>query len=138
MQNMLDEGVANVDRNIEMRNQMAAQMPAEPVQQEEDDGHIETVEEVKARMKKLSENMNADLEGVNTRAQQSEADMPDMSALTTMTGSIHRMGLSQSQRQVNLLAAKLGVVVQDGDDQLAPEDMSNTLVARAQSMGKSQ
>ena len=98
MQNMLDEGVANVDRNIEMRNQMAAQMPAEPVQQEEDDGHIETVEEVKARMKKLSENMNADLEGVNTRAQQSEADMPDMSALTTMTGSIHRMGLSQSQR----------------------------------------
>jgi hypothetical protein len=29
------------------------------------------VEEVKARMKKLSENMNADLEGVNTRAQQS-------------------------------------------------------------------
>ena len=90
---------------------MAAQMPAEPVQQEEDDGHIETVEEVKARMKKLSENMNADLEGVNTRAQQSEADMPDMSALTTMTGSIHRMGLSQSQRQVNLLAAKLGVVV---------------------------
>jgi hypothetical protein len=45
-------------------------------------------------MKKLSENMNADLEGVNNRADQSAAEMPDMSALTTMTGSIHRMGLS--------------------------------------------
>ena len=91
---MLDEGVANVDRNIEMRNQMIAQMPAEPVKQEEDDGHVETVEEVKARMKKLSENMNADLEATNHRADQSAAEMPDMSALTTMTGSIHRMGLS--------------------------------------------
>ncbi len=29
----------------------------EPVKQEEDDGHIETVEEVKAKMKALSENM---------------------------------------------------------------------------------
>ena len=62
-------------------------------------------------MKKLSENMNADLEGVNTRAQQSQEDMPDFSALSNMTGSIHRMGLSQQQRQVNLLAAKLGVPV---------------------------
>jgi hypothetical protein len=31
---------------------------AEPVKQEEDDGHIETVEEVRAKMKILSENMN--------------------------------------------------------------------------------
>jgi hypothetical protein len=40
-------------------------MPAEPVKQEEDDGHIETVEEVKAKMKALSENMNNDLAAVN-------------------------------------------------------------------------
>jgi hypothetical protein len=38
--------------------------------------------------------MNSDLDNVNNRADQSAADMPDMSALTTMTGSIHRMGLS--------------------------------------------
>ena len=55
---------------------------------------METVEEVKARMKALSENMNADLEGVNNRADQSAAEMPDMSALTTMTSSMHRMGQS--------------------------------------------
>ena len=61
MQNMLDEGVANVDAKIEQRNIMMAQEDLahkdEPVKQEEDDGHIETVEEVKAKMKALSENM---------------------------------------------------------------------------------
>jgi len=38
-------------------------MPSEPepVKQEEDDGHIETVEEVRAKMKALSENMNQSL-----------------------------------------------------------------------------
>ena len=69
MQNMLDEGVANVDKKIEQRNIMMAQEEAahkdEPVKQEEDDGHIETVEEVKAKMKALSENMNNDLAAVN-------------------------------------------------------------------------
>jgi len=72
MQNMLDEGVANVDKKIEERNLALAQEDAlhkdEPVKQEEDDGHIETVEEVKAKMKALSENMNNDLAAVNSRA----------------------------------------------------------------------
>ena len=47
-----------------------AQMDAnpQPVVQEEDDGHIETVEEVKAKMKALSENMNASLDKVNNQA----------------------------------------------------------------------
>jgi hypothetical protein len=40
----------------------------EPVKQEEDDGHIETVEEVRAKMKVLSENMNNSLNEVNNRA----------------------------------------------------------------------
>lgn len=61
---MLDEGVANVDAKIAAEQQAMAQMDAnpQPVKQEEDDGHIETVEEVKAKMKALSENMNANLE----------------------------------------------------------------------------
>ena len=60
LQNMLDEGVRNVDEKIAAEQQAIAQMPAnpEPVKQEEDDGHIETVEEVRAKMKALSENMN--------------------------------------------------------------------------------
>ncbi len=48
-------------------------------------------------MKALSENMNNDLAAVNQRAEQSAADnaaMPDMSALTTITGTIHSMGMS--------------------------------------------
>lgn len=44
----------------------------EPVKQEEDDGHIETVEEVKAKMKALSDNMNSDLAAVNNRADASQ------------------------------------------------------------------
>lgn len=35
--------------------------------------------------------------------------MPDFGALATMTGTIHKMGNSQAQRQVNLMAARLGV-----------------------------
>ena len=66
---MLDEGVANVDAKIEQRNIMMAQEDLahkdEPVKQEEDDGHIETVEEVKAKMKALSENMEQNLATVN-------------------------------------------------------------------------
>jgi beta-lactamase class A len=72
MQNMLDEGVANVDAKIEARNIALAQEDAlhkdEPVKQEEDDGHIETVEEVKAKMKALSDNMNQNLAAVDSRA----------------------------------------------------------------------
>ena len=73
----------------------------EPVKQEEDDGHIETVEEVKAKMKILSENMNSNLAAVDTRAQASQeeqAAMPDMSALTTFTSTIHSMSGSQAKR----------------------------------------
>lgn len=57
--------------------------------------------------------------------------MPDMSALTTITGTIHSMGMSQAKRQANLLAARLGVQTLPGDDKLAPEELSATLVERA-------
>ena len=57
--------------------------------------------------------------------------MPDFSALANMTGAIHKMGMSQAQRQVNLMAARLGVQAQPGDDQLGPAELSSTMVARA-------
>lgn len=62
--------------------------------------------------------------------------MPDMSALTTITGTIHKMGLSKQQRQVNLLAARLGVEAKPGDENLNPDDLSKTMVQRAQNLGK--
>ena len=54
--------------------------------------------------------------------------MPDMGALSNMAGSMHRMGLSQQQRQVNLLAAKLGVEAKTGDDKMSPEQLSNSMI----------
>lgn len=51
MQKALDEGVAAVDNQIAMRNLMAQQEPAKTEPEPVDDGHVETVEEVKAKMK---------------------------------------------------------------------------------------
>lgn len=36
------------------------------------------------------------------------------------------------------MAARLGVEVQPGDENLAPEELSSTMVARAQQAGKTQ
>lgn len=60
---MLDAGTAAVEEKIQLDAQRLANEPVntEPVKQEEDDGHIETVEEVKLRMAALTENMNQGL-----------------------------------------------------------------------------
>lgn len=66
-----------------------------------DDGHEETVEEVKAKMAAAQQAMDAGLASVNQQADQraKEAEMmPDMSALSNITGTIHKMGMSQKQR----------------------------------------
>ena len=58
--------------------------------------------------------MNENLNAVNQQAEQREKEnamMPDMSALSTITGTIHKMGMSKKRREVNLLAAKLGVQI---------------------------
>lgn len=52
MQKALDDGIAAVDNKIAMRNIMAAQQESvKPEPEPVDDGHVETVEEVKAKMK---------------------------------------------------------------------------------------
>jgi len=53
-----------------MQQEELANAPPEPVQQEEDDGHEETVEEVKARMAALQQNMDAGLNATEERVQQ--------------------------------------------------------------------
>ena len=53
LQQMLVQGEAAVEQKIQMQQEQLARepaVPAEPVKQEEDDGHIETVEEAKAKM----------------------------------------------------------------------------------------
>jgi hypothetical protein len=64
------------------------------------------------------------------------AGMPDVGALTTITSTIHSMGMGQAQRQVNLLAARLGIEAQPGDELLEPASLSETLIKRAQEAGK--
>lgn len=64
--------------------------------------------------------------------------MPDFSALNTAFGSLHNMGQSAKKRKVNDMAAKLGVEVQEGDEQLSPADLSSTMIQRAQTAGKTE
>ena len=62
--------------------------------------------------------------------------MPDMNALTSMGGSLHRMSQSNNQRQVNLLAARLGIQPLPGDASLDPATLSTVMVQRAEKAGK--
>ena len=48
------------------------------------------------------------------------------------------MSQSKNQRQVNLLAARLGVQAQAGDEALDPATLSAVMVQRAQKAGKTQ
>ena len=53
LQQMLVQGEAAVEQKIQMQQEQLANepaQPAEPVKQEEDDGHIQTVEEARAEM----------------------------------------------------------------------------------------
>jgi hypothetical protein len=90
MQQALDAGVAAVDAKIAARPAIEAMPEPEP---EKDDGHEETVEEVKAKMAAAQKAMDEGLANVDKQAKEAEM-MPDMSALSTMAGSFHRMGLS--------------------------------------------
>ena len=81
--------------------------------------------------------MDEGLANVDKKADESN-QMPDMSPLTNVASSFHRMGLSQKSRQVNLLAAKLGLQPQQRDEDLSPADLSTTMIKRALAAGKTQ
>lgn len=94
---MLVAGEQAVDQKIAMEQEQLAAMPAtpEPVKQEEDDGHIETVEEVKAKMAAAQAAMDQGLQETDNRVQQmsqENASMPNFSALADLHGSISGMG----------------------------------------------
>jgi len=63
--------------------------------------------------------------------------MPDFGALANLQGSISNMGHSRKKKQMEELASKLGVDIQDGDEDLGAEDLTNTLMERAKAGGKS-
>jgi len=70
--------------------------------------------------------------------QKENADMPNFGALADLHGSISNMGKMRKQKQLNDMAAKLGVDIQAGDDQMDPSDLTNTLIERAKAAGKSE
>lgn len=101
--------------------------PAEPVKQEEDDGHIETVEEAKAKMAAAQAQMDAGLQATDQRCEQltqENTNMPDFSALSNAFGSLHSMGQSSKKNGVTSLASKLGVDTMPGDFKLSPANLS--------------
>lgn len=88
--------------------------PAEPVKQEEDDGHLETVEEAKAKMEAAQKAMDEGLAQTDQRVanMQKEADqMPNFGALADLHSSLSGMSKARKNKQVNDLATKLGIDV---------------------------
>ena len=63
--------------------------------------------------------------------------MPNFGALADLHSSLSGMSNSRKKKQVNDLAAKLGIDVMEGDYSLSADDMSNAFMARAKEAGKS-
>ena len=69
--------------------------PAEPVKQEEDDGHLETVEEAKAKMAAAQKAMDEGIAATDNRAaamREEQANMPNFGALADVHDTLSNMG----------------------------------------------
>ena len=110
-----------------MANEPAMPYPSK----EEDDGHEETVEEVKAKMAAAQKAMDDGIAETDNRVQQmaqENADLPNFGALANLHGSLANMGKMRKKKQVTELATKLGVDVLEGDEELEPEALTNIMI----------
>ena len=142
LQEMLEAGEAAVEEKLKLDAEKMAREPVntEPVKQTEDDGHLETVEEVKAKMAAAQKAMNEGIANTENKIQTQQKDldsMPNFGALADLHGTISNMGKMRKKKQMNDLASKLGVDTQPGDVDLSAEDLSTTMVERAKQAGKS-
>ena len=80
----------------------------------------------------------AETENRITKQSEEAANMPNFSALANMHDSLSNMGKMRKRKQVNDLAGKLGVDVQPGDEDLPPEELTNTMIGRASAAGKTE
>jgi hypothetical protein len=64
--------------------------------------------------------------------------MPNFGALADLHSSISNMGKMRKQKQMQDLAAKLGVEVAAGEENLSAEELTQTLMQRAKEAGKSE
>jgi len=140
LQNMLVAGEQAVEEKIALQQQELANAPPVPAQPDPaDDGHEETVEEVKAKMAAAQKAMDEGIAQSDTRAQkmaEEQANMPNFGALANMHSSLANMSNMRKKKQVNDLAAKLGVDPQESDYKLSGQKLSNTLIARAKEAGQ--
>jgi hypothetical protein len=79
-----------------------AREPAMPAPApEEDDGHVETVEEVKAKMAAAQKAMNEGIANTDAKVQkmaEENAQMPNFSALANLHGTISNMGKMRKRK----------------------------------------
>jgi len=143
LQDMLTAGEAAVEQKIQNEQEQLAREPAvplEPVKQEEDDGHIETVEEVKAKMAAAQAAMDAGLAETDNRVNQmaqDNASMPNFSALADVHSTLSNMGKMRKKKQLNDMASKLGVDIMAGDEEMSPSELTQSMISRAKQAGKS-
>ena len=103
LQQMLVAGEAAVEQKIQLDAARMAAEPAvtEPVKQEEDDGHLETVEEAKAKMEAAQKAMNEGIAATDQRVanMQKEAEnMPNFSALADVHSTLSNMGKMRKRK----------------------------------------
>jgi hypothetical protein len=85
--------------------------------------------------------MEEGIQETDNRAQkmaEEQANMPNFNALANLHGSLSNMGKMRKRKHINDLASKLGVQVQQGDEELSPEELMNSMIQRAQEAGKSE
>ena len=66
------------------------------------------------------------------------ANMPNFGALADVHSTLSNMGKMRKRRQLNDMAAKLGVEVQAGDEDLPAADLTQVMIERAKAAGKTE
>uniref|UniRef100_A0A7S3IZL0 Uncharacterized protein n=1 Tax=Strombidium inclinatum TaxID=197538 RepID=A0A7S3IZL0_9SPIT len=139
---MLVAGEQAVEERIAQHNAELAAQPAMPEPSAEpDDGHEETVEEVKAKMAAAQKAMDEGIAQTDQRVEsmaQEQASMPNFGALANVHSTLANMGSMRKKNQISSLASKLGVEMQAGDEQLAAEDLTGVMIQRAKDAGKTE
>lgn len=73
----------------------------QPVKQEEDDGHLETVEEAKAKMEAAQKAMDEGIAATDHRVanmQKEAAEMPNFTALADVHSTLSNMGKMRKRK----------------------------------------
>ncbi len=104
LQEMLVAGEQAVEERIAQHNAELAAQPATPEPSAEpDDGHEETVEEVKAKMAAAQKAMDEGIAQTDQRVEkmaEEQASMPNFGALADVHSTLANMGLMRKKRQM--------------------------------------